>query len=123
MTSKEDKELFRLYDEYKRAQAAYEAAKEAAIKRLSDNPNTKITMDLGDRIRSATLVHANMTTILPTIREDIGTRLWNKVVKPQVDKAMVEHMVAAGRIDPSIVAKHTHVTPKKPYLNFSEGQA
>ena len=53
------------------------------------------------------------------LQEELPTAIWNKITTKVVDKSALEDMVARGKIDIGLVAKHSTEKPSKPYIRIT----
>ncbi len=73
---------------------------------------------------TATLVEGARVVIDPQkLKQGLGASLWNKVTKRVPDKGLIEAGIAAGEVDPNIVAAASEEVPNRPYIRISAKRA
>ncbi len=125
----EVKELVVQLRHHKEAAAAAEAAVEETQSKLIDimqkHNMTKIVgaIDGADTV-TATLVEVSRVVIDPQkLKKGLGASLWNKVTKRVPDKGLIEAGIAAGEVDPNIVAAASEEVPNRPHIRISARRA
>jgi len=114
-------ELRDLRSEKRNLEDSISVVQDAALDGLSELGIKSITIDLdtitvlGTRVDGTTL-HIDEGKL----RKRLGARLWQRVSTRTLDRNKLEALVAAGDIDPRIVAECSEENPKKPYIRITE---
>lgn len=107
--------------EKKELEAEIDEVQQEGIALLDKLDQKSITFELEGRTITGTKVEGSTLEFdVAKLKKRLGTSLWNRVSTRTLDKAKLESLLAAGDIDPKIVAACSDEKPKKPYIRVNE---
>lgn len=113
--------LFRLDREAKGAKAAFEGYRPSAIAAMKDNAIKTALIGVDGESVSATLVEGERLVIDEALLiSKLDKRQLGKIMKPVVDRELLEAAVKLGHISADLVASCSEMKPSAAYIKFTE---
>lgn len=115
------KELRELRAQKRELEDSISVIQENTLGGLTEMGIKSITVDLDNLKITGTRVDGTVLKIDEAkLKKNLGARLWQRVTTRTLDRNKLEALVAAGEIDPRIVARCSTEEPKKPYIRITE---
>lgn len=109
---------------FNEVEAEHKAAKEAGVSIFKETGTDKAEVVVGDRLVKGTLVQASQVTINEGSLLDALTPKQRAVVtSPALDKEKLEAAVKLGVVDADLVAAHSEIVDKAPYILLKDYEA
>lgn len=73
-----------------------------------------------DDMRASMVVQHRTEYLVDRFQHELTPGKFKLITKPVIDKDKLQQQIAAGRIDPQVVAACTEVVPRSPYILISD---
>jgi hypothetical protein len=111
-------------DKLATAEEDVQELQKALVEDMKKTGDFKVRTAVGGESITGTLVEASRIVVdEPGLKKALGAARWGKVTKAVLDKDKLEHEIAAGGIDPNVVAAHSEEVPNKPYIRITARKA
>lgn len=109
---------------FNEVEAEHKAAKEAGVSIFKETGTDKAEVVVGDRLVKGTLVQATQVVINEgSLLDALTPKQRAAVTSPALDKEKLEAAVKLGLIDADLVAAHSEITEKAPYILMKDYEA
>ena len=103
------------------AQEEWEQAESKIIDLIRARERKSATVAFGSKIIKATVAQREVVSIdEPALRKALGAKTYDSYVTKKLDKTALKRGISDNKVDPIIVAQHSHISMGKAYIVFSE---